>query len=131
VSYVRGGSRPVAVMRADEAATVLRDLFPQAQLETGHPGPLRVVLERAGATLGRVGLARTALAQAGLGVVVGSSVDDATTTVFIPEESEVARRAGVEAATALGLPATVVRVDPAPDAVVDVRIVLGSDYDPV
>ena len=132
MTYVRGGSSPVAVMRAADAEPVLADLFPKALLQTGHPGSTRVVIERAGATLGTANLARQVLVRAGMGVVVGqASTSTASTAVYIPEDSELARQLGAEAAKALGLPATLVRVDPGPNPIVDVRIVLGSDFAPV
>ena len=132
VTYVRGGSRPVAVMRAAEAEPILADLFPKAMLQTGHPGSPRVVLERSGASLGQVGQARESIVQAGMGVVIGATVGSGgRSVVYIPEESPAARRLGVDAAAALGLPETAVLVDSGANPVVDLRITLGSDYAPV
>lgn len=132
VTYIRGGSRPVAVIDQPEAGTVLADLFPQGMLQTGHSGTTRVLIEQAGASLGRVAQARQALARAGLGVTLalpGTAV--APTAIYVPEDTEAARRLGRDAATALGLPTTAVQVDSGPGSVVDVRVVLGSDYAPV
>jgi hypothetical protein len=54
-----------------------------------------------------------------------------STTVFVPDDSEVSLAAGRDAATALGLASTTpVTVDPQPNAVVDVRVMLGSEVLP-
>jgi hypothetical protein len=132
ITYVRGGSRPVAVMDQPAAGSVLADLFPQAMLQTGHSGTTRVLIQQAGASLGRVAQARQALAQAGLGVTLGlPGTAVAPTAIYVPEATQEALRLGRDAATALGLPATAVKVDARPGPVVDVRVVLGSDYAPV
>ncbi len=88
-----------------------------------------MVLQRAGATIGAATGARLSLVGAGFGVVQdGTEVEPVVTTqVVVPDSSEAALAAGSEVAAVLGLPATAVSVASAPDAVVDVRVVLGPD----
>ena len=129
VTYLRSGPARIAVTDLAEADAVVRDLFPEALLEPGHAGPVRVVLQRAGATLGAATMARLDLAAAGFGVVVDPAEQEpaASSSVLIPDGSEAARAAGADVAAQLGLPASAVTVDADPRAVVDVRVVLGPD----
>jgi hypothetical protein len=112
-----------------QATEVTGELFPLALLSPGHDGDPRVVLQRAGATLGAATSARLALVDAGFGVVedrapAGSA---SRTRILVADDSPAARTAGADAAAALGLPESVVEVDASGDAVVDVRVVLGAD----
>ena len=129
VVTVRSGPEPASVVDPIPADRMVRMLFPEALLEPGHAGPIRVVLQRAGATLGAVTSARVALADAGFGVVVDPTEQElaAGTVVLIPDASEAARTAGAQVADRLGLPPSVVVVDPGPAAVVDARVILGPD----
>jgi hypothetical protein len=129
VTYLRSGESRVAVVDPSAADAVVRDLFPQALLTPGHSGQPRVVLQRAGATLGATTAARIELQNAGFGVVDDRAELElaAGTSVVVPDSSEDSMAAGRDAASALGLPATAVVVSDDPDATVDVRVVLGPD----
>jgi hypothetical protein len=133
VTFIRGGADPVATIRQPEASEVVSGLFPKAPLKPGHSGPARLVLKRAGATLGASLSAHRVLAQQGFGVLAGreSAPPAASTEVSVPVNTPEALALGRDAAKALGLPASVVVVDPAPVAVVDVQVTLGSDYSPM
>ena len=129
VAYLRAGDARVALTQQAAADEVVARLFPEALLAPGHSGQRRVVLQRSGATLGAATAARLDLVAAGFGVVAdrnrtGSS---STSIVWVPDDSAEAMAAGLDAASALGLPQSTVRVDPAPMPTVDVRIALGSD----
>jgi hypothetical protein len=119
----------VAVTDLEAATEVTRELFPLALLEPGHAGDTRVVLQRAGATIGAATAARLGLVAAGFGVVEdrASVPPVATTLVVVPDSSDAALAAGRGVATALGLPPDAVTVSGDPDATVDVRVVLGPD----
>lgn len=129
VTYLRAGEARVAVTDLAAATSVTRELFPLALLEPGHSGPLRVVLQRAGATIGAATSARLGLVAAGLGVVEDRAEvpSVAATQVVVPDSSEASQAAGRDVATTLGLPASAVTVSAVPDAAVDVRVLLGSD----
>jgi hypothetical protein len=90
---------------------------------------VRVVLQRAGATLGALTAARVDLAAAGFGVIVDPTDLElaASTVILVPRASDEARSRGLDVAEELGLPASTVVVDESPTAVVDVRVVLGPD----
>lgn len=129
VTYVRAGPARAAVTDLAASDAVVRELFPEALLRTGHAGAPRVVLQRAGATLGSQAAARIALSGAGFGVVADAAAQEPTvaTSILVPEESEAARALGRDVAVALGLDPGLVAVDPAPEATVDVRVRLGGD----
>jgi hypothetical protein len=69
VTYIRGGASPVATAQQPAATEVVTRLFPKAPLKPGHSAPARLVLQRAGATLGAALKAHRTLAQAGFGVL--------------------------------------------------------------
>lgn len=129
VTYIRGGDERTAVVKRAETDVVVARLFPEALLKTGHSGPLRVVLQRAGASVGAELTARQTLASAGLGVVsdrpAGVAVD--ATRIVVPDGSAAAVAAGTQVAAVLGLPASVVTTDPDLAPVVDARVLLGPD----
>lgn len=132
VTTLRAGSREASVLQQPEADAVLRELFAEALLQPGHPGLVRVVLVRAGASVGATTAARLDLVADGYGVVVspGGAADGeavGTTRVVVPTDDPevVARGRGV--AESLGLPASAVVVDAGPQATVDVRVELGAD----
>jgi hypothetical protein len=129
VTYLRSGEARVAVMQQAPAQAMVSELFPAALLEPGHPGQRRVVLQRAGATVGAGVAARLDLVGAGFGVVEDRTAQPAATgtVVYVPDGSDAALAAGTDAAAALGLPASSVRLDTGSAPVVDVRIALGSD----
>jgi hypothetical protein len=129
VTYLRAGTERAAVADLAETDPVVRELFPGALLKPGHAGQPRVVLQPAGAPVGTVVQARLDLVSDGFGVVEDRAARPAaeTTVVYVPDSSPEAMTAGRDAASTLGLPASSVRVDGAASAVVDVRIVLGSD----
>jgi hypothetical protein len=129
VVTVRSGPRPASVVDPIPADRTVRMLFPEALLEPGHAGPVRVVLQRAGATLGALTAARVDLAAAGFGVIVDPTELElaASTVILVPRASDEARSRGLDVAEELGLPASTVVVDESPTAVVDVRVVLGPD----
>lgn len=131
VTTLRAGEDPLSIVDQPEAEAVVARLFPEARLQPGHAGPKRVVLQRAGASLGSAAAARLDLLDAGFGVVQQSAPVTATTIVYVPEATDAAKQAGIAAATALGLTAAVVQVDGGPSPTVDVRVVLGSDFVPV
>jgi hypothetical protein len=133
VTSLRAGSATADMIDWTSAAPLLQQLFPQAQLRPGHPGLTRVVLQRAGATLGVITSARVALAGAGFGVVDYHQTQPPgqASVVYVPADTDTARGHGRDVALLLGLPETAVVVDPAPDATVDVRVVLGSGARPV
>jgi hypothetical protein len=133
VTYLRSGPARVAIARQAETAAVVAGLFPKALLQPGHAGVRRVVLQRSGAALGAAVGARLDLVAAGFGVVDDRSapMSQATSAVLVPDDSEPSMAAGRDAATALGLPVTMVRVDRGALPTVDVRVVLGSDFAPV
>lgn len=129
VTYIRGGDERTAVVKRAETDVVVARLFPEALLQTGHSGPLRVVLQRAGASVGAELTARQTLASAGLGVVsdrpAGVAVD--ATRIVVPDGSAAAVAAGTQVATVLGLPPSVVTTDPDLAPVVDARVLLGPE----
>jgi hypothetical protein len=133
VDYVRGGAAPVAVVRQPAADDVVGVLFPKAALQPGHAGPARLVIQRAGASVGAVTTARLVLSRSGFGVLVDSPPVSraAASLVFVPVDTPAALGLGRDAAQSLGLPPTSVSVDPDPEATVDVRVVLGDDYAPL
>jgi hypothetical protein len=129
VTYVRAGPARAAVTDLGAADAMVRDLFPEALLRPGHSGATRVVVQRAGATLGAQTVARIALAGAGFGVVADAAAQEpvTATSILVPEDTEAARARGTDVAVALGLDPSAVSVDPAPEATVDVRVRLGAD----
>lgn len=129
VTYLRAGEARVAVTEFAAATAVTRDLFPLALLEPGHSGAPRVVLQRAGATIGAATAARLGLVAAGFGVVENRAAAEpvATTQVVVPGSSEASLSAGRDVAETLGLSPGAVTVSGAADATVDVRVVLGPD----
>lgn len=129
VTYVRAGDERAAVVKRDETDALVAKLFPEALLQTGHDGPLRVVLQRAGATVGAEVAARLTLASAGIGVVPDRSQaqDVAATIVMVPGGSPQAVAAGRQVAAALGLPPSAVVADASASAIVDARVLLGPD----
>jgi hypothetical protein len=129
VTYLRAGEARVAVSDLAAVTEVTRELFPLALLEPGHAGIPRVVLQRAGATLGAATSARLRLVAAGFGVVgdLAPLQSAPRSRILVPDESPEARAAGLDVAAALGLPESAVAVDPSELAVVDVRVVLGTD----
>jgi len=143
VTFIRGGASPVATAKQPEAGRLVAELFPKAPLKPGHSGLPRLVIERAGASLGSVIKAQQALARAGFGVLAGQEAGalgatpapapsgTTRTVVYVPVDTPAARGLGRDAAAALGLPVSVVVVDPSPAAAVDVRVALGSDVAPV
>lgn len=136
VTYLRAGPERVAVADVGRVEPLMRELFPDALLEPGHPGQLRVVLQRAGATLGAATAARRSLQSAGLGVVTDAAEQERAdrTVILVPDGSEAARAAGVRVARALGLPESAVEVDgggaDGGRGTVDVRVLLGPDVGP-
>jgi hypothetical protein len=133
VAFIRGGVGGAAVMKQAAAEPVLTTLFPLARLKPGHPGVRRVVLQRAGATLGALVSSRLELAGAGFGVVADqvAAPDRPDSAVLVPDGSDASMSVGRDAAAALGLKATAVRVDVGAAPSIDVRVVLGADYRPV
>lgn len=126
---MRSGDERASVVLLERSAQAVADLFPEAGLETGHRGPLRVVLQRAGASLGVALDTATALTNEGIGVVQDPTErkPTATTSILVPDGTPQARAAGTQIAELLGLPAGAVRVDAEPGAAVDARVVLGRD----
>ena len=129
VTYVRAGDARVAVTDLAAATEVTRALFPLALLEPGHAGIPRVVIQRAGATIGAAAAARLGLVAAGFGVVEDRAEREpvATSQIVVPDSSEASMDAGRNVATTLGLPPAAIAVSSAADATVDVRVILGSD----
>lgn len=129
VTYIRGGDERTAVVKRAETDVVVARLFPEALLQTGHSGPLRVVLQRAGASVGAELTARQTLASVGLGVVSDRPAGVAVhaTRVVVPDGSAAAVAAGTQVATVLGLPPSVVTTDPDLAPVVDARVLLGPE----
>ena len=129
VVYLRSGPERVAVADQAASAVVVAELFPEALLQPGHQGQRRVVLQRAGATVGAAVDARLRLVAAGFGVVEdrGPQANSQTSGIYVPDGSPEAMAAGLDTAAALGLPATAVAVDTGPSPVVDVRVALGPD----
>jgi hypothetical protein len=129
VTYLRAGQARVAVAEFDAATQVTRELFPLALLEPGHSGIPRVVIQRAGATVGAAAAARLRLVAAGFGVVEDRTERElaASTQVVVPGSSDEAMTAGRDVAAALGLPATAVVVSDAAGATVDAMVTLGPD----
>jgi len=130
VTYVRGGGDRAALVDLSLSEPLMRELFPEALLVPGHEGQLRVVLQRAGATLGAATAARLALQGAGLGVIPDRDRPEGeeATVVLVPDGSADAQAAGQRVAEVLGLPPGVIRV--ATDGSVDVRVLLGPDLGP-
>lgn len=130
VTTVRSGSAAATVISQPEADAVVRELFPEALLQPGHRGQARVVIDRAGATVGAEMAARLVLVENGFGVTRGWSagVTRQDTAVFVPSDDPVVLERGSEVAAALGLSPDAVRVDRGREATVDVRIELGTEY---
>lgn len=128
VTYLRAAPARVAVIDRGAADPLLREMFGPSLLEPGHPGPLRVVVQQAGATVGATTWARTSLADAGMGVLLEapSDADVPRTRILLPDGSAEAARAGDEVAVALGLPDADIAVDHE-QPTVDVRVLLGPD----
>lgn len=129
-THVRAGDEQVAVARQPDADAAVRRLFPQALLQPGHAGQVRVVVERGGTTLGAATSARLVLNESGFGAVLWSALPGTATTteVLVPDPSTEAVARGEEVAAALGLPSSAVVVSGSPDPTVDVRVVLGPDF---
>lgn len=129
VAYVRAGVDRASIALQDPTAVVVAELFPRALLKPGHAGQRRVVLQRAGATLGAATSTRLDLVSAGFGVLLGQEAAEAraTTAVLVPDSSEASLAVGRDVADALGLSPGAVVVDAGERATVDVRIVLGAD----
>ena len=127
VTYVRAGEDRAALVDLARSEPLMRQLFPEALLVPGHDGQLRVVLQRAGATVGAATAARLALQGSGMGVIADRDllVVEETTVVLVPDDSEDSRAAGQRVAEVLGLPPSAIRV--AADGSVDVRVLLGPD----
>lgn len=130
VISLRAASAQVDIVKQPDADETLMRLFPLALLQPGHSGQTRVVLERAGASLGAATTARIALADSGFGVVArpNYSTVETESTVYVPNDTEEVIAHGRDVAAVLGLPATSVVVDTSPVATVDVRVVLGSGF---
>lgn len=130
VTYLRAGEDRAALVDLSLSEPLMRELFPEALLVPGHDGQLRVVLQRAGATLGSATAARLALQGAGMGVIADRDRPDeeATTVILLPDDSAAAQAAGQRVAEALGVPSSAVRV--ADGGSVDVRVLLGPDLGP-
>jgi hypothetical protein len=129
VTFLRAGDARVAVTDLAAATELTKELFPLALLEPGHSGDPRVVLQRAGATIGAATATRLALVGGGFGVVEdrADAAPVAQTQVVVPSSAEAAMATGRDVAAALGLPPSAVVVSAADDATVDVRILLGPD----
>jgi hypothetical protein len=127
VVYLRSGDDRAAVLDDARAEPVLAALFPEAQLEVGHPGPPRVVMVRSGATAAAVQAARVAVADTGAGVVIDtqSALTLNRSRILIPDSSDASQELGAKLAAALDLPATAIRVSES--AEVDATVVLGTD----
>ena len=127
VTVVKAGGSPVSMVDPVAARDLIARDLPGAMLQPGHPGPVRVVVERGAATLGAFLAVQRRLATAGYAVLAGSApADDAARSRVVAAGDSVAVRARANAlATALGLPVTAVSVDPSPMAEVDLRVVLG------
>lgn len=130
VTYLRAGADRAALVDLPLSEPLMRELFPEALLVPGHSGQLRVVLQRAGATLGAATAARLALQGAGLGVIADRDRAEAeeATVVLVPDDSADAQAAGQRVAEVLGVPVSAVRV--ADGGSVDVRVLLGTDLGP-
>jgi hypothetical protein len=113
VTYLRAGDAQAAVARQPDTDELMADLFPRALLQPGHPGPVRVVVERAGAGLGSATAARITLAEAGFGAVDGQPVLRSLTSsvVYVPDDAASTVQRGKDVAAALGLPPASVVVD--------------------
>jgi len=100
-----GRARPGRRHRVRRSHRGDRELFPLALLEPGQAGTPRVVLQRAGATIGAATAARLSLVGAGFGVVQDRTEVEpvVTTQVLVPDSSEAALAAGSEVAAVLGL----------------------------
>ena len=133
VIALRAGQSQVDLMQVPQANATLVRLFPLALLQPGHSGTTRVIIERAGATLGASTTARIALSDAGFGVMdrPGDGEIDLDSTVYVAGTSEEALAHGKDVAAVLGLPPDAVVVDDSLTATVDVRVVLGSGFRPV
>jgi hypothetical protein len=133
VTVLRAGSAQVDITRQPDADETILRMFPLALLQPGHSGATRVLIERAGASLGASTIARLNLDGAGYGVVDRPSTDvrQKGSTVFVAGDSDQALAHGKDVANILGLPATSIVPDMATDATVDVRVVLGSNFRPV
>ena len=130
VIYVRAGEDRAALADLSLSEPLMRELFPEALLVPGHDGQLRVVLQRAGATLGTATAARLALQGADMGVISDRDhpEPESATVILVPDDSAAALEAGQRVAEVLGLPASTVRV--ADGGSVDVRVLLGPDLGP-
>lgn len=133
VIALRAGSAQVDIARQPAADEEVQRMFPLALLQPGHAGTVRVIVERAGASLGASTSARLDLSDAGFGVLDRPSggVGQQDTIIYVAGGTDEAIAHGKDVATVLGLPATAVRPDLSTDATVDVRVLLGSGYRPV
>lgn len=130
VTYIRSGLDRTAVLDTGRAAPLLRGMFPDALLGAGHDGPVRVLVQRAGATVGAELAASARLDAAGMGVLVGPNAPPVgASQVFVPPGRPEAVTTGQQVAAALGLPASAVVVGPVDRPVA--APVAGSDDPPV
>ena len=128
VSVVRAGGAPVSLLDPSAARLVIHQALAGAELQPGHAGPVRVIVERGGATTGAFLAVQRRLASAGYAVVPGSApaTSDPLTRVMAAGDSVAGRSRAIAVADALGLPPSAVQADVSPTAEVDVRVVLGS-----
>ena len=133
VIALRAGASQVDITRQPDADEAVLRMFPRALLQPGHSGETRVVIERAGASLGASTIARLDLDGAGFGVVDRPSSGDNQdeSTVYVAGDSEQAIAHGKDVANVLGLLSSSVVTDLSPEATVDVRVVLGSAFRPM
>ena len=122
----------LAVVRVDLAAadSMLAGLMPQAQL-TGTESATRVLVQNGVGTPGLGASARDKLVKAGMVYVNGGNADQfgqAETLVIVRNTSPAARAQGEAVATAIGVPASAVRVAESGQNVADVVVVLGADF---
>jgi hypothetical protein len=133
VTALRAGPTQVDIARQPQADETIQELFPLALLQPDHSGTTRVVIERAGASLGASTSARLALVDAGFGVIERRAAGNAEvdSMVYVAGGSDQAMARGREVATRLGLPESAIIADVGRHAVVDIKVVLGSTFRPL
>ena len=125
-----GGATPAVTLDRTAAQSLLDGLLAGVARAGGPDGGVRVLVRNGVGTPGLGEGARSKLVSAGLEYVNGGNASgfgyEKTVVLVTPDSTE----AGVEVASALGLPETAVQQSPQGQTLADVVVVLGADYAP-
>lgn len=132
---VQGADLPTTTLRANGAAVMTRPegpalveaLMPGARLRPGQASSPRIQLVRSGLSIDGVLKATTALIDAGFTVLEGPQGPRAETRIILPDATPESVQLGADAARALSLPLSVVRIEGGATSATDLVVLLGSD----